>query len=79
MGWRYSITTDGGKHWRVWNAETDLAGWQCCNYGLIKEIELSPDGSGKMILDPITGRQGEVAELVTSDFGGHWVPPQPHH
>lgn len=72
MGWKYAVTTDGGKHWRVWNAEKDLAGWQCCNYGLIKQVELSQNGNGKMILDPIPGRRGEVAELFTSDFGDHW-------
>jgi hypothetical protein len=72
MGWKYAVTTNGGKHWRVWNAEKDLAGWQCCNYGLIKEVELSQNGNGKMIMNPISGRRGEVAELFTSDFGDHW-------
>jgi hypothetical protein len=72
MGWKYAVTTDAGKHWQVWNAEKDLAGWQCCNYGLIKQVELSQNGSGKMILNTIPGRRGEVAELFTSDFGDHW-------
>lgn len=79
MGWKYAVTTDGGKHWRLWNAETDLAGWRCCNYGLIQQVELEPSGAGKMILHPIADHPGEVPELVTSDFGGHWAPPQPHH
>ena len=75
MGWKYAITTDGGKRWRVWNAETDLAGWHCCNYRLIRQVELSQNGRGKMILSPIQDRPGEVPELVTSDFGVHWAPP----
>lgn len=76
IGWRYAVTTDGGKRWDVWNAERDLPGWQCCNYGLIKEIQLKPNGAGRMILNPIQDRRGEVPELVTSDFGAHWIPPR---
>jgi hypothetical protein len=78
MGWKYAVTTDGGNHWHVWNAEKDLAGWQCCNYRLIKEVELDQNGSGKMLLRPIPGRPGEVPKLVTSDFGWHWTLPQTH-
>ena len=78
MGWKYAVTTDGGKHWQVWNAEKDLAGWQYANYGLIKEVELEQNGAGKLILNPIAGHPGEVPVLVTSDFGAHWRPPQSH-
>jgi hypothetical protein len=79
MGWRYSVTTDGGKNWHLWSAETDLTGWKCCNYGLINAVELSQSGKGKMTLNPIEGRAGEVPELVTSDFGRHWTPLQSHN
>jgi len=75
MGWKYAVTTDGGTQWHVWNAETDLPEWQCCNYGLIRTVELSTSGAGKMVLKPIAGRRGEVPELVTSDFGRHWLRP----
>jgi hypothetical protein len=77
MGWKYAVTTDGGNHWRVWNAEKDLAGWRCCNYRLIKGVELEPNGAGKMFLRPIPGHPGEVPELVTADFGWHWTAPSP--
>jgi hypothetical protein len=73
MGWRYSVTTDGGKNWHLWSAETDLTGWKCCNYGLINAVELSQSGKGKMTLSPIQGRAGEVPRLFTADFGRHWV------
>src|SRR5215510_887549 len=76
MGWKYAVTTDGGAHWKVWDAEKDLPGWECCNYGLINRVELTQDGHGKMSLSPIQDRKGEVPELVTSDFGGHWASPQ---
>jgi len=74
MGWMYAVTTDGGVTWSVWNAEKDLPNWDCCNYGLIKDVNIESDGTGKMILSPISGRRGEVPELRTNDFGRHWVP-----
>lgn len=78
MGWKYAVTTDGGKHWSIWSAEKDLPGWQCCNYALIKDVALLQSGKGKMILGPIRTRAGEVPELVTSDFGRHWAAQLTH-
>jgi hypothetical protein len=75
MGWQYAVTTDRGKSWQVWSAEKDLPGWKCCNYRMIQEVRLSPDGTGTMKLNPIPNRQGEVPELVTKDFGRHWTAP----
>jgi len=72
VGWVYAVTTDGAKTWSIWNAEKDLPDWQCCNYKLVKEVQLSADGNGKMILHPIPMRRGEVPELHTVDFGRHW-------
>jgi hypothetical protein len=73
MGWKYAVTTDRGKSWAVWNAETDLPNWQCCNYELIARVEVESNGIGKMFLRPIPGRRGEVNQLFTSDFGRHWI------
>lgn len=72
MGWKYAVTTDAGSKWTVWTAEKDLPNWQCCNYRLIHEVRLAPDGTGTMILKPISQRKGEVPELQTKDFGQHW-------
>ena len=74
MGWMYAVTTDGGSTWSVWNADKDLPGWDCCNYGLIKDVCIGVDGTGVMILNPIPRRRGEVPELRTNDFGRHWSP-----
>ena len=74
MGWMYAVTIDGGATWSVWNAETDLPNWQCCNYGLIKDVRLASDGAGTMILNSIPHRHGEAPELRTNDFGQHWIP-----
>jgi hypothetical protein len=73
MGWIYSVSVDGGKSWSVWNAEKDLRDWQCCNYQLIRSVQLTPDGYGRMTLNPIPNRSGEVQELFTTDYGQHWL------
>lgn len=72
MGWMYAVTSDAGRSWSVWTAERDLPGWRCCNYRLIRDVKITNDGSGIMLLNPIPGRPGEVPELRTSDFGRHW-------
>jgi photosystem II stability/assembly factor-like uncharacterized protein len=73
MGWIYAVTTDAGLKWSVWSADKDLPGWQCCNYSLIQDVQVAPDGVGTMKLKPIPGRQGEVAELYSRDYGRHWL------
>ena len=72
IGWLYAVTTDGGHSWSVWTAKENLPNWECCNYGLIRDVSLRDDGSGTMILNPIPGRSGEVPALYTKDFGRTW-------
>jgi hypothetical protein len=74
MGWKFAVTTNAGSDWSVWRADKDLPGWECCNYKLIKDVMIAPDGSGTMILSPIPGRRGEVPMLHTKDYGRHWTP-----
>ena len=71
QGWKCGVTNDGGQSWSVWNAEQDLTNWSCCNYGLIREVELSVQGRGKMTLHTIPGRN-EPEVLLTEDYGKHW-------
>lgn len=72
MGWMFGVTTDNGETWVVWSAQDDLPKWACCNYRLIREVHVSPDGTGVMTLSTIPERQGEVPALRTIDFGKHW-------
>jgi hypothetical protein len=72
MGWMYAVTTNGGASWSTWNAERDLPRWLCRNYRLIAAVNMQADGTGTMILNVITERQGEVPQLHTKDFGKHW-------
>ncbi|HEV3470805.1 MAG TPA: hypothetical protein VG148_15895 [Pyrinomonadaceae bacterium] len=72
MGWMAAFITDGGASWSVWSADKDLPNWRCCNYRLIKDVRLESDGTGVMILNPISRSRGEVPELRTKDYGRHW-------
>ena len=73
MGWMFAITTDSGRTWSVWNAKKDLTGWSCCNYRLIRSVDLDSNGNGTMTLNPIRGRAGEVPKLYTRDYGRSWT------
>jgi hypothetical protein len=73
MGWVYAVTIDGGSNWSIWNATNDLPNWQCCNYKLIRDVQLAANGIGTMQLNAIPDRQGEVPELHTNDYGRHWT------
>jgi hypothetical protein len=55
----------------VWDAETDLAGWQPANYGLIEDVRLESDGTGVMTLRPLRFPHGS---LSTADGGRTWLP-----
>lgn len=72
MGWMYAVTTTSGSEWSVWRADKDLPNWECCNYGLIHDVHIEPDGTGTMTLHPIPHRKGEVPQLSTKDYGRHW-------
>lgn len=69
LGWKYAVTLDKGNTWLVWDAETELPNWKCCNPKLIESVKVSSDGTGTLTLDQISaGRR----ELYTKDFGKHW-------
>ena len=73
MGRHYAVTTDGGKLWSVLEVDKAVLDLPCCNYGLIQEVSISADGSGRMKLDRHPDQRGNVSELVTTDFGRHWT------
>ncbi len=71
MGWMFASTADAGATWSVWDARTDSPKW-CCNYELIEDVRLEPDGTGTMTLKPVQNPRGEKPELRTKDYGRHW-------
>jgi photosystem II stability/assembly factor-like uncharacterized protein len=81
MAWMYAVTTDGGNTWSNWTAKDDLPGWRCCDYALIKNVDLSATGLGTMTITARGGGEYSGGEqlpfgiLVTNDFGRHWSSP----
>lgn len=73
MGWMYSVTTDAGRTWRLWDAEKDLPGWKCCDPGLIRDVAISAQGTGTLTLRPDSGQPEKLLFLRTNDFGRHWA------
>jgi hypothetical protein len=70
MGWLYAVTTDGSHSWSVWDASKDPIFSKSYRYDLIREVEITPDGNGRMILH----LKGDTeAVLKTKDYGQHWA------
>jgi hypothetical protein len=73
MGWIFAVTTNGGKTWHKWDAESEMSNWQCCDPNLIQTVEIGVDGLGSMVLKAYPQRPGEVLTLRTDDYGQHWI------
>jgi hypothetical protein len=71
MGWKAAITSDAGKTWNLFDAEKSSEFRNLVNYRLIEKVEILPNGTGKMILDPVSN-EDKTIELYTSDFGKNW-------
>jgi len=67
----YSITTDAGKSWLLWEGEKQLPDWASAEYGVIRVVALNADGSGTMTLGPAYEPETK-AKLSTSDYGRSW-------
>jgi len=72
MEWMYAVTTDGGNTWSVWNAIKDVPDWQWSKYGVISDVRIEPDGTGKMVLKSLSDPARKVPDFRTNDFGRHW-------
>jgi hypothetical protein len=67
-----AVTTDGGNNWFIWNARTDLSGYQCCTYKYIADVEVTTDGSGRMAVNPnrAYGLQAtNFLQMTSADIG----------
>ena len=72
MEWMYAVTTDGGHSWSVWDATRDVPDWLWSKFGVIKDVMINLDGSGTMLLTPITDANINPQAFTTHDFGRHW-------
>lgn len=71
MGWMYAVTTDSGKSWSIWDGCKKLPNNRRCTYEIIRDIEILPNGTGKMTINP-TPKESPLPELYTEDFGRNW-------
>ena len=69
VGWKYAVTTDGGKTWTKWDAEDQFINTSCCHSNLIKNVQILPNGEGVMYLN---SEQSTYSALYTKDYGKHW-------
>jgi hypothetical protein len=72
MKWMFAVTTDAGKTWSVWNATTDVADWTWDKYGVIRDVQISADGSGLLLIQPLADPNRVDTRFRTADFGRHW-------
>lgn len=76
IDWMYAVTTDAGKTWSVWDATKKIPDWDGgYKYGGIRDVQLSPDGNGLMIMRPNDDpRRKDIIDIQfrTNDFGRHW-------
>jgi len=72
IGWKYAVTINSGETWVVWDAKKDWQDWKCCNYSLIKDVEINQDGNGKMYINIISDNRNEVPVLYTKNYGQTW-------
>ncbi len=71
IGWKYAVTTDGGKTWSSWNAEKTLPDWENDKPQFIREVEIAPDGTGRMLIKPSSQLQN-AKTFQTKDYGKTW-------
>ena len=72
FGWKFGVTTDGGKTWAIWDASEDDLMKKSLNYSLIKNVKIEPDGKGKMFFSPDEKNQNGISFFETEDFGKTW-------
>ncbi len=70
MGWKLSITHDGGVTWQTWSPTDTWPDWQCCHYRLITNVDFQDSLRAYMQLTPI---RVPTAELYSTDGGQTWV------
>lgn len=76
IGSHYMVTTDAGSNWVIWEAEKKLLDdeYQKRNNlsPYIEEIQLQPDGIGRMRLRKYFNDRERGSDLLTVDYGLNW-------
>ena len=76
IGSYYMVTANAGHNWSIWDAQKKLPGDEYqkrLNLSpYIEEIQLQPDGTGRMRLHKYFNDRAQGPDLFTSDYGLHW-------
>jgi hypothetical protein len=72
IGWKFGVTTDGGKSWSLWSAEDNNLMKDAADYDLIESVTIEEDGKGKMFFNSIGKDRSGVSSLRTEDYGKTW-------
>ena len=72
MGETYAVTTDSGRTWARWNADTELKDRVHVHSRSIEKVNIAADGTGTMHLYKNPFQQGPAPTLRTQDYGRHW-------
>ena len=70
---KYVATTDAGHTWSTWDVPKDGPHLPYPNQAWIREVHVSSDGNGRMILNYRSNAGFALAELTTTDYGVHWA------
>ena len=69
----YVATTDAGHTWSTWDLAKDGPRLPYPKQAWVKEVHVSSDGNGRMILNYRSNVGFALAELTTTDYGVHWA------
>ena len=74
IGSYYMVTTNAGENWTIWDGEKQVsAEYKKRNLSpYIEDIQLQPDGTGRMKLYNYFNQPERGPDLFTSDFGLNW-------
>jgi hypothetical protein len=72
MATKFAVTADAGRTWSLWDATESTANLKYPNQTFIKNVDITPDGIGTMILASCSDLT-EAARFRTTDYGRHWT------
>lgn len=75
IGTHYLLTTNAGNDWSSWDAEKHLPDdeYQRTNRArYIEEVQILPDGNGRLRLGRFSSERERGPDLFTSNYGLHW-------
>jgi hypothetical protein len=73
MQWWYTVTTDGGRTWNMFDVAKNFPDKAYYSPSLIERVAMAQDGTGTMLLRAEGVVDKKPMALYTSDFGKTWT------